>query len=89
MIVLFKLQINKQTKRGNFTDPLYSALRSTEKDAYYWMRVTGLLEAIVMCMCDSRRGFGLDIGLIGHFSTQVVVTLNYSDIADFHTLQIT
>jgi hypothetical protein len=43
---------------------------------------------IVTCMIDSRRGFGLEVGLIGHFSTQVVVTLNYSAIADFHTLQV-
>jgi hypothetical protein len=34
----------------------------------------------------SRRGFGLDIGYIGHFSTQLVITLNYSAIADIHTL---
>jgi hypothetical protein len=41
---------------------------------------------IVTCMCDYRRGFGLDID---HFSTQLVITLNYSAITDLHTLQIT
>jgi hypothetical protein len=38
-------------------------------------------------MSDSRRGFGLDIGFVDHFHTQLVTTLNYS--ATFHTLQIT
>jgi hypothetical protein len=36
----------------------------------------------------SGRGFALDIGFIGHFSTQLVITLNYSAIDDFHTLQV-
>jgi hypothetical protein len=40
-------------------------------------------------MSDSRRGFGLDIGYIDHFTTQLVITLNYSAITDFHILQIT
>jgi hypothetical protein len=44
---------------------------------------------IVKCMSDSRRGFGLEIGFIDHFNTQLVFTLNYSAIADFHALQIT
>jgi hypothetical protein len=44
---------------------------------------------IVRCMCDSRRGFGLDIGFIDHFNTQLVITLNYSSIAHLHTSQIT
>jgi hypothetical protein len=39
--------------------------------------------------CGYRRGFGLDIGFIDHFSAQLVLTLNYSAIADFHTLQFT
>jgi hypothetical protein len=30
-------------------------------------------------------GFGFDIGLIDHFNTLLVITLNYSAIADFHT----
>jgi hypothetical protein len=30
---------------------------------------------IVTCMSDSRRGFGLDIGFIDHFNTQLVITL--------------
>jgi hypothetical protein len=40
-------------------------------------------------MSDSRRGFGLNIGFINHFNTQLVITLNYSAIADFHALQVT
>jgi hypothetical protein len=40
-------------------------------------------------MSDSRRRFGLDIGITDHFNTQLVITLNYSAIADLHTLQIT
>jgi hypothetical protein len=37
---------------------------------------------------DYRRSFGLDIGFIDHFTTQLVITLNYRTIADFHTLQL-
>jgi hypothetical protein len=33
--------------------------------------------------------FGLDIGFIDHLNIQLVITLNYSSIADLHTLQIT
>jgi hypothetical protein len=35
-----------------------------------------------------RLGFGLNIGYIDHFSTQLVITLNYSTISYFHTLQV-
>jgi hypothetical protein len=38
---------------------------------------------------DSRRGFGLDIRFTDHLNTRLVTTLNYSLIADLHTLQIT
>jgi hypothetical protein len=34
-------------------------------------------------------GFGLVIGFIDHFNTQLMTTLNYSAIADPHTLQFT
>jgi hypothetical protein len=44
---------------------------------------------VAMCMSDSRQGFGLDIGIVDHFNTQLIITLNYSVIADLHTLQIT
>jgi hypothetical protein len=40
-------------------------------------------------MSDTQRGFGLDIGFINYFNTQFVITLNYSAIADLHTLRIT
>jgi hypothetical protein len=40
----------------------------------------------VTCMCDYRRCFGLDIGFINQFNTQLVITINYSAIVDFHTL---
>jgi hypothetical protein len=40
-------------------------------------------------MSGSRLGFGLDIGFIGHFNTLLESTLNYSAIANFHTLQFT
>jgi hypothetical protein len=31
--------------------------------------------------------FGLDITFIRHFNIQLVITLNYSSSANFHTLQ--
>jgi hypothetical protein len=37
-------------------------------------------------MSDCRRGFGLKIGFI---DTRLVTALNYSAIANLHTLQIT
>jgi hypothetical protein len=40
-------------------------------------------------LSDYRRGFGFDIGFIDHFNTHLIITLNYSTIADLHTLQIT
>jgi hypothetical protein len=40
-------------------------------------------------MSDDRRGYGLKIGFIDHFSIQLVTTLNYSAIADIHNSQIT
>jgi hypothetical protein len=44
---------------------------------------------ICTCMSDSRRGFGLDIGFLDHYNTRLVITLNYSAIANFQTLQNT
>jgi hypothetical protein len=32
---------------------------------------------------------GLDIGFIDHFNTKLVITLNYSAMANFHTVQFT
>jgi hypothetical protein len=52
-------------------------------------QIQPLLTPVVKCMSDSRRSFGLNIGFIGHFNTQLVITLNYSAITNFHTLQIT
>jgi hypothetical protein len=34
-------------------------------------------------------GFGLNFGFTDHFNIQLVITLNYNAIGDFHTLQIT
>jgi hypothetical protein len=42
---------------------------------------------IVTCQSDSRHDFGLDIGFIEDFNTQLLI--NYGAIANFHTLQIT
>jgi hypothetical protein len=36
-------------------------------------------------MYDSQWGFGLDIGFMDHFNMQLITTLNYSAIANFHT----
>jgi hypothetical protein len=44
---------------------------------------------IVKCKSDYRRGFGLGIGFLDHLNTRLMATLNYSAIADLHTLQIT
>jgi hypothetical protein len=38
---------------------------------------------------DHRRGFRLDIGFFDHINTQLVITLNYSAIANLHTSQFT
>jgi hypothetical protein len=46
------------------------------------------VQIIVALMSGSGRGFELDIVFIDHFNTQLVITLNYSAIANFHTLQI-
>jgi hypothetical protein len=48
-----------------------------------------LRQHTVMYMSDSRRGLGLDIEFSDHLNTQLVITFNYSAIADLHTLQIT
>jgi hypothetical protein len=32
-----------------------------------------------------KWGFGLEIGFTDHFNTQLVTTLNYSTITNFHT----
>jgi hypothetical protein len=40
---------------------------------------------IVMYTSDSGRGFGVNIGFIDHFNTQLIITFNYSTIPDFHT----
>jgi hypothetical protein len=39
---------------------------------------------IVTYMSDSRQDFGLEIVFIDHFNTRLVITLNYSAIADLH-----
>jgi hypothetical protein len=44
---------------------------------------------IVTCMSDSRRDFGLDIGFIDQFNTRLVITLNYSAIELYKSLEHT
>jgi hypothetical protein len=44
---------------------------------------------VVTCYSDPRQDFGLEIRFTDHFNTRLVTTLNYSAIADLHTLQIT
>jgi hypothetical protein len=39
-------------------------------------------------VCVTLSGF-LDIGFIDHFNTHLVITRDYSAIANFHTLQFT
>jgi hypothetical protein len=48
-----------------------------------------ILTLVVTYISHSCWGFGLDIVFIDHFNTQLVITLNYSIITNFHTLQIT
>jgi hypothetical protein len=36
--------------------------------------------------CDFRRGVGLGIGFNDHLNIKLIITLNYSAIANFHTL---
>jgi hypothetical protein len=36
-------------------------------------------------MCDYRRAFGVDIGFVDHFNTELEIPLNYSAICNFHT----
>jgi hypothetical protein len=59
------------------------------KFAYNSITDLQFLYHTVTRMSDSRRGFGFHIGFIDHFTTQLVITLNYSPIVDFHTLQFT
>jgi hypothetical protein len=40
-------------------------------------------------MSDSRPGFGLDIRFTDHFNAQLVITFNYSAIANLCNLKIT
>jgi hypothetical protein len=46
-------------------------------------------DSTVTCYRDFRRGFRLETEFILHFNTQSVTMLNYSAIANFHTLEIT
>jgi hypothetical protein len=40
-------------------------------------------------MSDYRRDFGFYIEFIDVYNTQLIITLNYSAIADLHALHIT
>jgi hypothetical protein len=57
--------------------------------AHIWNTIYSTRIYCHVYVCDSRRGFGLDIGFIDHFNTQLLMTLNHSAIANSHTLQIT
>jgi hypothetical protein len=48
-----------------------------------------IILCILSLVSDSGRDFGLDIGLIDHIKTQLLITPNYRTISDFHTLEIT
>lgn len=52
----------------------------------YPFRIKLKIINISMCRSDSRHGFGLESGFINHFNTRLISTLNYSAIADLHTL---
>lgn len=47
------------------------------------------IKYIITYMWDHWRSFGFHIEFIGHFNTRLVITLNYSVIADLRTLQTT
>jgi hypothetical protein len=54
-----------------------------------WQSSTHFLKIrlnIVTWLSDCRWGYGLDIGFVGHLYTQLVITLNHSANANFHTL---
>jgi hypothetical protein len=71
------------------------ARRCTATDAVSLFAASSLLSNgyiphnIATRMSDYRRVFGLDIGFINHFNTQLVITLNYSAVDDLRTFQIT
>jgi hypothetical protein len=48
-----------------------------------------LFQYTIICMGNYRRDLRLEIKFTAHFNTRLVTTLNYSAIADLHTLQIT
>jgi hypothetical protein len=50
---------------------------------------TQLIKNNVTILSDYKRGSGLEIGFIEHFTTRLVTTSNYSTIADLHKLHIT
>jgi hypothetical protein len=52
-----------------------------------WRKDSVWLSAQFRSYCHSRLRFGLD--LLTTLNTRLATTLNYSSIADFHTLQIT
>jgi hypothetical protein len=77
IVILLKLMISG-----------WSNIKTRHHVSVYKHLQTFVWKIIVTCMSDSRRGFGLDIGFIGHLYTQLVIILNHSAIAELHTLQI-
>jgi hypothetical protein len=51
--------------------------------------ITNWAQNVFPYMRNYGRGFEICIGFIHHFNIQLVITLNYSAIADLHILQIT
>jgi hypothetical protein len=68
--------------------PLLNTLKSYHKSFHKLNAIEYSQSAILSyAECsDYRRIFWLDIGFIDHLYTQLVITINYSAIADFYTL---
>jgi hypothetical protein len=70
---------------STFHSPIYN-LSGTGKAA---LRNEGTVPYVVTCMSDYRRGLDRRLDLSATFNTQLVTTLNYSDMANLRTSQIT
>jgi hypothetical protein len=61
------------------------------KKIFGGLRIHGRILKLKYCYAYVwlSTGLGLDIGFIDYFNTKLVITHNYSVIANFHTLQLT